>query len=311
MTFSDLLSHLFLPQESNNHKAKFLHPQILLFFSVFILFFGFSLKVIHKVAPNILGIATNISVNDLLVLTNQKREQAGLSPLRLNNQLSSAAYAKANDMFQNNYWAHFSPKGSTPWEFIVNSGYKYSFAGENLAKDFNDSTGVVNAWMASPTHKDNIMKSEYKDIGFAVVNGKLNGQETTLVVQMFGSSSSPVVAANNNVQPEAKGETTIPNTISPTIPTITPIIPTVFITQNPLPNVVVAGVKENPLIDLTKLNQWLSILIISLLLIVLVLDGYLIWERKTIRISGHNFSHIIFFAALMTVIWLSARGSIL
>src|SRR3989338_7182361 len=115
--------------------------------------------------------------------------------LELNPELSLAAEKKAEDMFARNYWAHNGPNGSTPWDFIKGAGYTYIYAGENLAKDFQNSNDVVQAWMKSPSHRENILRKEYQDIGFAVVNGVLNGEETTLVIQMFGVSSSKSVAA--------------------------------------------------------------------------------------------------------------------
>ena len=299
MTFIDVITHLFLPHESNNHKPRLLHPHAFLFYIVFLLFFGTGLRLANKYIPNILGVATNISVTDLLSLTNQKRTEAGLPALSLNNQLSQAAALKATDMFKDNYWAHFGPNGRSPWDFIIGSGYQYTFAGENLAKDFSDSQGVVSTWMSSPTHKANILKPEYKDIGFAVVNGSLNGQETTLVVQIFGSSPQSSTLAQNT-QPEAFQTTEETPTVIPT-PTIMVGTPTIFI----------AGVRSTPLISITSLNRAVSLLLLGLLTIVLTLDGFLIWQRKSIRVSGHNIAHIIFLAALFSVVWLTSRGSIL
>lgn len=283
MTFSDLFIHLFIPHESNNHKSKLLHSNLYLFYILFFIFFGVGLKVVKRTVPNILGIATNISVNDLLENTNQQRVNSGLAPLSLNTQLSQAAQDKALDMFKDNYWAHFGPNGKSPWNFIQTQGYRYSYAGENLAKDFNDSSGVVNAWMNSNSHKDNILKPEYKDIGFAIVNGTLNGQETTLVVQMFGtpSQSQQIIADNNSV------------------------LPTVVST------VIVKGVNKTPLFNISFVNKSVSLFILGLLIIVLVLDGLVIWQRKTLRISGHNFAHIIFLLAIIAVIWLTGTGAII
>lgn len=300
MTFSDIVAHLFLPQESNNHRAKILHPQAYILYMVFFLIFSTGLKIGHRVAPNILGIATNISVSDLLFYTNQKRQQAGLTPLVLNTQLSQAASGKASDMFSNSYWAHFSPDGKSPWDFVVGSGYRYSFAGENLAKDFNDSVSVVDAWMNSSSHRDNILKTEYKDIGFAVVNGTLNGEETTLVVQMFGSSNI------TQIEP-----TQFPSTIAEVIPTTTPAIKPVNFEEKSIQNIIVAGVSQTPLIDIKTLNKAVALLLLFLLTLILTLDGIVIWQRKTIRVSGHNIAHLIFIGTLIAVIWLSSQGSIL
>lgn len=66
-------------------------------------------------------------------------------------------------MFDENYWAHFAPSGKSPWDFILGSGYKFTFAGENLAKNFYNSQDVMNAWMASKVgHKENLLNSKYQ-----------------------------------------------------------------------------------------------------------------------------------------------------
>jgi len=94
-------------------------------------------------------------------------------------------------MITNNYWVHYAPDGTTPWLFIVSSGYQYKTAGENLAKGFDTSSGVVAGWMESPTHKANVL-GDYTDVGFAVTNGILMGSETTLIVAMYGTKNLPV-----------------------------------------------------------------------------------------------------------------------
>ncbi len=131
------------------------------------------------------GAVSSITVTDLYNLSNQERSNAGLSTLSLNYKLNSAAYAKANHMIANNYWAHVAPDGTTPWYFINNSGYSYVTAGENLAKGFSTSSGVTTGWMNSPTHRANILNASYKEVGYAVVDGILLGSQTTLVVAMY------------------------------------------------------------------------------------------------------------------------------
>jgi len=130
--------------------------------------------------------ASSINENKLIELTNQERRSRGLSELKVNSTLYLAAKNKAKDMFQSQYFDHYSPDGKSPWYFIKNAGYDYEKAGENLAMDFATSEGITNAWMASNTHRANILKPEYEEIAIATVEGKLNNQSTILVVQMFG-----------------------------------------------------------------------------------------------------------------------------
>src|SRR5450830_1198614 len=157
----NLFLHLFIPQHTNNHRAKALHVDALLVYVLMFALFNLGIRAAHKVAPSVLGYATDINVQQLLAGTNAKRQEAGLGPLTFNSTLSVAAANKAADMFAKNYWAHNSPTGSTPWDFITGAGYHYTVAGENLAKNFSNSQGVVDAWMASPSHRANVLKAGY------------------------------------------------------------------------------------------------------------------------------------------------------
>lgn len=165
--------------------ALFGYLQILVVITV-----GLYLAKVHT--PQILGTA-KFSVQQIVELTNQRREENSLGPLVFNRQLSAAAAAKAADMFANDYWAHNSPAGRTPWFFIKEAGYDYVFAGENLARDFTDAGSVVSAWMKSSTHRANLLDGNFREIGVAVVEGSLGGREGTLVVQMFGAGLGNVV----------------------------------------------------------------------------------------------------------------------
>jgi len=304
-----LVTHLFLPDDSNNQRPRLLHSQAVMIYVVIFFFLQLGFRVGQFVYPNILGYATNITVEDLLALTNQQREENGLAVLNLDVDLSAAAFQKAEDMFIDNYWAHVAPDGTTPWQFIEGSHYSYLYAGENLAKDFADSEGVVAAWMASPTHRDNILKKEYQDIGFAVVNGKLNGEETTLVVQMFGqrkilAQRSPFISAE-------AAEIEVPTKISPS-----PILPSPSPAGIKIPSAIAAsflstGVIKRPLIDIFSLEKTLSMALISLLFLILVVDGVFVLKRKTIRVVGHNIAHLIFLMALIGLLFLTQKGVIL
>lgn len=156
-----------------------------------------------------------VSASELITLCNQERTAAGLNSLATNSKLTSAAHAKANNMFEEQYWDHYGPNGETPWQFILAAGYSYVYAGENLAKGFTTSEGVHAAWMASSSHRANIMNGNYKDIGIAVVPGELLGENVLLVVQMFGAQSSLPVT---NEETEGAQEEEVPETTTPSQP---------------------------------------------------------------------------------------------
>lgn len=284
MKLGRLFRHIYTPHKSNNHRARALHPSSILLYILLFVFVQTSTQVLSKYTPNILGYATDVNIEDLVKFTNQKRQENGLAPLTLNEELSRAAYAKALNMFNKDYWAHTGPDGTTPWKYILDEGYAYSIAGENLAKNFDNSKNVVEAWMNSPSHKDNIVKADYQDIGFAMVDGKLQGEETTLVVQMFGARKEGTVAAAAKVEPLKT----------------TRVLPYEF-----------AGVRNKPLVDIRSLEKRLSLVLITFLISVLFIDGYFVYIHKKVRIAGKNWAHIIFLLSLLGIIYMARAGSIL
>src|SRR3990167_8952388 len=188
------LAHHFIPhlkEDGLHHRAKALNLSYLASYLLILALFGSGLYLIKLKAPQILGQVT-FSSDQIIALTNGKRAQSGLGALSFNSQLSQAASAKVQDMYAADYWAHNSPSGKTPWNFISASGYRYLYAGENLARDFSDASSVVEAWMASPSHRSNILDDHFKEIGVAVASGDLAGKEVILVVQMFGTPVSAI-----------------------------------------------------------------------------------------------------------------------
>jgi hypothetical protein len=129
---------------------------------------------------------------DIVRITNEARRAAGLADLRANPALDAAAARKLDDMAAQQYFAHVTPDGKQPWDFILAAGYRYRSAGENLGKGFNDPSALVNAWMGSPSHRANLVNTGYREIGVAVRRVTLNGVSTLLVVQMFANPQTVV-----------------------------------------------------------------------------------------------------------------------
>lgn len=149
---------------------------------------------------NVLGRVAQITTEELLQDTNKERQDAGLPSLQLNDDLSHAAYLKAQDMLKKDYWAHTSPDGVEPWKWLGDVEYNYSSAGENLAKNYPSAGATINAWMNSPTHKANIISEKYTEIGFATASGTLEGSPSTIVVALY---ASPAKQAAIQVAPPA------------------------------------------------------------------------------------------------------------
>lgn len=143
--------------------------------------------------------SSGINKNSIIELTNRNR-QLNNSPMLIENEkLSIAAFNKAVDMINVDYFDHYSPLGTTPWSFIEAQDYDYSYAGENLAMDFDTAEGINHAWMNSSLHAKNILNPLFSDIGVAVIDGKINGIDTTLVVQMFGAQPNSVFGSILNM----------------------------------------------------------------------------------------------------------------
>lgn len=318
MKFVKLLAHLFIPHESNNQRAKILHPSSLVLFTVFVIGFQVLLSVFPKAFPKVLGYAANISPAEVIRLTNAQRAANGLSPVTENSSLDSAALAKGNDMLAKGYWAHFAPDGTSPWSFFLNFGYKYKYAGENLARDFGNAGDAVNAWMNSPTHKENILNPNYQEIGIGVVEGNLAGVETTIIVQFFGSplGGSPSVAAVKekaaaaipfaSPSPAVRAVTTTPKPTLP--PTPAPIV-------TPAPYVPVesskAAVASLKLFSPFKSTKDFAIAVTALLLIILAIDLIIVRKRRIVRIGGRTFAHLAFFGMILAVIIVLKAGRII
>ena len=123
----------------------------------------------------------------LVNLTNQNRIAANISELKVSPILEKAAQMKADDMASKNYFAHNTLEGFTPWYWFDKAGYKYIYAGENLAVNFQNSEDVKTAWMNSRGHFLNIMNPKFKEIGIATSTGLYKGRQAVFVVQMFGA----------------------------------------------------------------------------------------------------------------------------
>lgn len=191
----------FLPHARNNHR-----PNLFSAMSVAVLVFAVVLfEAGYLVQTKLVFLKTDFLASvlpgALVILTNQDRSAIGLAGVIEDALLNKAAQAAATDMARKGYFAHVSPDGKSPWYWLDQVGYAYSYAGENLAINFTDSENVETAWMASPTHRANIEKPQYTKVGIGVASGLYEGKETTFVVQFFATppTSSGVGAPTRSV----------------------------------------------------------------------------------------------------------------
>lgn len=290
-----LWTHYFIPQERNNYRASILKPNFLLLLLVAYLLNQSVIKTLTIAKPGILGYSSEITAQKVFDQTNFDRQKDGLAPLTYSDTLSKSAKAKAQDMFVNDYWAHNSPQGKTPWTFFDAVGYKYSVAGENLAKDFYDTDSLMKAWMASPTHKANIVHTRYQEIGVAVVNGTLGGIKTTLVVQHFGTPLVASVAPKNN-NPKSSSDVVEPSTEVSNLPG--------------LENSDILGNTSQPLISPLTLSKIFGSVIFIGLAIILLIDGFVTVKKNVHRLTGSTIGHIGFLLFIFLLMLYNQQGRI-
>lgn len=160
-------------------------------------------KLLGKVdMPGALKVATDLFSSNsqkvfltkekIIELTNKYRSENGNLPaLKENKKLDASAEKKLQDMFTNQYFEHISPNKIGVADLSESTGYHYILIGENLAMgNFKDDETLVNAWIESKGHRENIVNKNYKDIGVAVGKGVYEGKEIWMAVQHFGTSQS-------------------------------------------------------------------------------------------------------------------------
>jgi uncharacterized protein YkwD len=119
-------------------------------------------------------------------LTNQARQQAGLAPLLISPQLVTAARTHANDMARLDVMEHTLPGVAQPTleDRARAVGYSYSWLGENIADGFTDAVNLFANWMASDGHRANILSPNYTQIGVAIA---YSAQGDPYWCQVFGA----------------------------------------------------------------------------------------------------------------------------
>lgn len=278
------LHHHFLPHhhDGEHHRAHALSVGALFVYLQLLVVISAGIYLIRLTSPAILGTAT-FSAQQIIDLTNKKRAENNLPVLSYNPFLDQAAKAKAANMFGENYWAHFAPSGKTPWFFITAAGYKYLYAGENLARDFNDPAATVNAWMNSPSHRENILDRNFKEIGVAVEGGKLTGREGILVVQMFGASNVAQVAQNPPAGPSESRQ-----------PVFAPSSQATVLASRQFP-----------------ISKGISLVLVGFIFLLFMIETAFLIKKARAHLSGGVLAHVLILGFLLLAVWYSVSGAII
>ena len=203
------LKNHFIPHDGNDHRPHILrtaNTRNIIFIVIFLEIFTFLIPALNYIKRT--GGMASVLPAVLANLTNEERQSQKLPSLTTNPVLVKAATMKAEDMASKGYFAHTSPEGKTPWYWLDQVGYEYQYAGENLAINFTDSKDVTDAWMNSPTHKANIIKDKYTEVGTGIASGVYEGKDTVFVVQVYANPiEKKVVIPTKTISKEVKNIT--------------------------------------------------------------------------------------------------------
>lgn len=195
IAMTQALKKYFIPHEGNEYQPHILRWKSAcavgcLLLAAEVVFLGQRYIVVPQT-----NIFADIVQSVLVSQTNENRIAVNENALRVSPLLQRAADLKAEDMAARGYFAHTSPDGLAPWYWLEKVGYGFSAAGENLAVNFSDSADVMNAWLASPDHRANILNDNFSEVGIGTARGDYEGHRAVFVVQFFGTPSVASVAA--------------------------------------------------------------------------------------------------------------------
>ena len=139
------------------------------------------------------GSEPGLTIQGIIYYTNTARQEIeGLPPLKENSLLNKVASERLADLFKNQYFAHQSPTGESVTDVASRIGYHYKVLAENIGLGLNSDEKMVRGWLQSPSHRENILRSECAEIGVAVGRGFMKKRWVWMGVQVFGLQAPPV-----------------------------------------------------------------------------------------------------------------------
>lgn len=108
------------------------------------------------------------AISQLLKLHNDFRKAHRVGELTISPLLMASAKRESDDCARTGRMNHTSSDGRTPFQRMSEAGYKYTWAGENIAEGYADAAAVCSGWESDAPHRANMLNSKFKDAGFAV-----------------------------------------------------------------------------------------------------------------------------------------------
>jgi len=131
----------------------------------------------------------NLNTSEIININNTARKELGLQPLVFSPELTKATRLKLSNMQTEHYFNHYNANGKSLKNFLNDVNYNYLYAGENLARNYNDNHELVQAWLDSPTHRHNMLYPNFNEVGIAFAYVNLNGVDQLVTVMMFGKKN--------------------------------------------------------------------------------------------------------------------------
>ena len=143
--------------------------------------------------PNVLPTPT--FADEVVALVNDERWDNGqLPPLKAQSTLGGVSKAHSADMAQDNYVMHCDPDtGSLPWDRMSAAGYNWNYAGENIAAGYTSPAAVMEGWMSSSGHRENILSTNFRDVGI----GYFDQDNDQANVRLSSTHDCNVTSSNN------------------------------------------------------------------------------------------------------------------
>ncbi|MFH1427843.1 MAG: CAP domain-containing protein [Patescibacteria group bacterium] len=183
------LKDLFIPHAGNEYAPHILHPYRTAIYATTFL----TAKLIVFIAILFLPLQAFLTPDVLLeqkdkidILVNELREEKGMAGLAVEEKLEKSAGLKVNDMLDGQYFSHENTNGQDFSYFLDQVDYNYSVAGENLAMGFVDAEAVMDAWIKSPLHYQNLIDPEFADMGVDMQSGVFKKYNTVFIAHHFG-----------------------------------------------------------------------------------------------------------------------------
>ncbi|MBI4050109.1 MAG: CAP domain-containing protein [Candidatus Doudnabacteria bacterium] len=176
------ITNFFIARQENNYRPPVLSYKAFLIYALVLLL----LRLFLLAPPPAEAAAVESGL--IMNLINSERAARNIPTLLLSPALNTAADGKSSDMLARDYFAHIDPDGDYVWGRIVKAGYApYKILGENLAIDFSTSEGMVKAWVDSPTHRANMLNTDFIDQGLKTLYGNFQERYTNVTTSLFGA----------------------------------------------------------------------------------------------------------------------------